>query len=184
MASRGHKKTSGVDTFAILPKVLNSCLLVCVLFNFLALAWSVRSTTPRTVRTVETVVTNHFFTITQTVERVSSASRDLSSVKVESVGFEVQVPYHYMVIDGKPMIRFYGQTFKVGDTTSYGKIESIYPDRVRLEGSTFLKNTQNPDGQPPKTAKRGVVWGVRCFVNGGLVELSRQIPPRLGGVYV
>lgn len=150
MASRKHSHGSS-SFWDLLPKVLNGALLVCVLSNFLALAWSVQSTTPRQVHTLETITTNHFFTVTQRVEVASSSiagrGGDLSSVKVESVGFEISQPYHYMVIDGVPMIRFFGQTFKVGDKTSYGRIYDIYPDRVRLEGNTYLKNTTNPDGE-------------------------------------
>lgn len=133
----------------LLPKVLNACLLVCVVCNFLALAWSVRSTTPKVVRQIDNVVTNHFFTITQLVERVSVSSdpspRSFGASKVESVSLEVPTPYHYMSVNGEPMFKYYGRNYKVGDLTSYGRIEAIFPDRVRLEGSVFLKNTNNPD---------------------------------------
>lgn len=145
MASRKSSKNQTSTLSNILPRVVNSGLLFCVLANFLALAWSVRSVTPKQFHTTETVVTNHFFVVTQRVESVSMPLGG-ASARVEKASIEIPSQYHFMVVDGNPMIRFFGQTYKVGDMTSYGRVDSIFPDRVSLEnGSIFLKNTINPD---------------------------------------
>ena len=146
MASRKRKikPSSGASSFFdVLPKLLNGFLLMGAVFNFVAIAWCASNTSPRVVHSLETVCTNYFFTVTQTVERVSSLAG--SNVKADSVVLEIPLPYHYMVVDGLPMIRFYGQNYSVGQMTSYGRIESIFPDRVKLEGAAYLKNTTNPD---------------------------------------
>lgn len=149
MASRKSRKPS-VDYSAIwrdvLPRVLNGCLLFCVLFNFLALGYGVIKNNPKEVHHVDSVVTNHFFVVTQFVASVSAPSSVASSFAPDSSQLrEVSASYHYMKVDGRPMFRFFGQNYGVGDMTSYGRVLSVFPDRVTIEGAIVLRNDRNPD---------------------------------------
>lgn len=149
MASRKSRKPA-VDYSAIwrdvLPRVLNGALLVCVLFNFLALGYGVMKNNPKEVHHVDSVVTNHFFVVTQFVSSVSAPSSALSPGAVDSSQLrEIPASYHFMLINGSPMFRYYGQDYGVGDMTSYGRVLSVFPDRVTIEGALVLRNDRNPD---------------------------------------
>lgn len=161
MASRKSRKRA-VDYSAIwydvLPRVLNAALLVCVLFNFLALAYGMVKNNPKEVHHVDSVVTNHFFVVTQFVASVSSPSNvPSSSASDPSQLREISASYHYMRVNGQPMFRYFGQNYGVGDLTSYGRVLSVFPDRVTIEGAFVLRNDRNPDGEgllslkPPNT---------------------------------
>lgn len=144
MAFQRRKRSRRLDAFFdVLPKTLNALLLLGAVLNFLVIIWAASKSAPKVVHTVDTVCTNFYFTVTSVVERVSSSSSSSSVDKPSPL--EVVLPYHYMVVDGRPMIRFYGRNFKEGDLTSYGRISSIFPDRVKLDGEVFLKNSKNPD---------------------------------------
>lgn len=151
MASRRRSSKKSDSSFWSdrFPRVVNSCLLVCVLFNFVALAWGVKSSSPKVVHHLDSVTTNHYFVVTQFVASVSAPSSVLESKSVDvvqnAVGHEIPVKYHYMEVDGAPLIRYYGRNLSVGDIMSYGRIVSIFPDRVALDGSIYLRNTDNPD---------------------------------------
>lgn len=146
MASQRRSKSKRLDAFFdVLPKTLNALLLLGAVLNFLVIIWAASKSAPKVVHTVDTVCTNFYFTVTSVVERVAGSSSASSSSVDKSAPLEVVLPYHYMVVDGVPMIRFYGRNFKEGDLTSYGRISSIFPDRVKLDGEVFLKNSKNPD---------------------------------------
>lgn len=169
MASRKSRKPS-VDYSAIwrdvLPRVLNAALLVCVLFNFLALGYGVIKNNPKEVHHVDSVVTNHFFVVTQFVASVSAPSSVLSPVSIDHSQLrEISSSYHYMKVDGRPMFRFFGQNYGEGDMTSYGRVLSVFPDRVTIEGAIVLRNDRNPDIESlsvPKmtTAKPTTLGGI------------------------
>lgn len=145
MAFQRRSKSKRLDAFFdVLPKTLNALLLLGAVLNFVVIIWAASKSAPKVVHTVDTVTTNFYFTVTSVVERVSSSPSSASS-SVKPSPLEVVLPYHYMVVDGVPMIRFYGRNFKEGDLTSYGRISSIFPDRVKLDGEVFLKNSKNPD---------------------------------------
>lgn len=151
MASRVRRKKS--DSVSIwqgaFPRVLNSCLLVCCLFNFVALWYGVRSSSPKEVHHVDSVVTNHFFVVTQFVASATSprgSARDRDIID-DVVGKEIPISYHYFLdAYARPMFKFYGHYYAEGDTTSYGKVRKIFPDRVLLDGPVYLRNTSDPDG--------------------------------------
>lgn len=143
MASPKHRKEDRLKPFFdALPRVVNGALLLCALFNFLVVFWGVSHTSPKVVHSIDTFTTNHWFVVTQVVERVSSSASPSIGVNpvVERIGAEVVAPYGYMEVDGRPMIQYCGRPFAVGDSISYGRIEAIYPDRVRLSDGLFLKN--------------------------------------------
>lgn len=147
MVSRTRKKSgdsAGVwkDTF---PRLLNSCLLICCVFNFIALGYGVKSSSPKEIHHVESVVTNHFFVVTQYVSSVSSSAGKLADPLSDIVGKEIPVTYHFMIVDNRPMFKFYGHCYGEGDATSYGRIKKIFPDRVLLDGPVYLRNSSNPD---------------------------------------
>lgn len=149
MAFRKSRK-SAADHSAFwrdnLPRMLNAALLVCVLFNFLALGYGVVKNNPKEVHHVDSVVTNHFFVVTQFISSVSAPSSALSgSVADSSQLREIPVSYHFMVVNGRPMFRYFGQNYGEGDLTSYGRVLSVFPDRVTIEGSFILRNDRNPD---------------------------------------
>lgn len=150
MASRKPRKPA-VDYSAIwrdvLPRVLNASLLVCVLCNFIALGYGIMKNNPKEVHHIDSVVTNHFFVVTQVVSSVSAPSNvSSSSVSESSQLREVPASYHYMKVNGRPMFRYFGQNYGVGDLTSYGRVLSVFPDRVTIEGPLVLRNDRNPDG--------------------------------------
>lgn len=139
MASRKHK-TEKSTAFDFLPKAINTGLLCAALCNFIVVGWGISHTVPQEVHSIDTVVTNHFFTVTQRVENVSRPLGSVGSFAPDSLKLEINQPYHYMVCEGRNMIEYYGKYYRVGDETSYGVIEAIYPDRVRLSGGLWLKN--------------------------------------------
>lgn len=149
MGSRRHSKEKA-SFYEALPRIVNAGLLLCTFFNFLALFWGVSHTVPKTVLQHDTITTNHFFTVTQVVERVSRSvpSGGVSPV-VERVGAEVTAEYHYMSVNDRPMIYYCGKSYGVGDYISYGRIEAIFPDRVRLSDGLYLKNQKFANGGIP-----------------------------------
>lgn len=157
MASRKSRK-SAVDYSAVwrdvLPRVLNAALLVCVLFNFLALGYGVLKNNPKEIHHVDSVVTNHFFVVTQFVSSVSAPSSVLVGGSADSSQLrEISASYHYMKVNGRPMFRYFGQDYGVGDITSYGRVLSVFPDRVTIEGAFILRNDRNPDGDTQPSVK-------------------------------
>lgn len=161
MASRKSRK-SAVDYSAIwrdvLPRVLNAALLVCVLFNFLALGYGVLKNNPKEIHHVDSVVTNHFFVVTQFISSVSAPSSVLSGGSVDSSQLrEIPASYHYMRVNDRPMFRYFGQNYGVGDLTSYGRVLSVFPDRVTIEGAFVLRNDRNPDGDILPSVKPPII---------------------------
>lgn len=149
MASRKHSTGDKWKPLRdALPRVVNAGLLFCVLFNFIALYIGVSHTVPKTIHTVDSVTTNHFFVVTQVVERVSRSVDRHAGVTpvVERIGAEVSADYHYMEVNGRPMIHYCGRSYGVGDSISYGRIEAIFPDRVRLSDGLFMKNSKYQNG--------------------------------------
>lgn len=161
MASRKSRKPA-VDYSAIwrdvLPRVLNAALLVCVLFNFLALGYCILKNNPKEVHHVDSVVTNHFFVVTQFISSVSAPSSVLSGGSVDSSQLrEIPASYHFMRVNGRPMFRYFGQNYGEGDITSYGRVLSVFPDRVTIEGAFVLRNDRNPDGDFLPTLKPSII---------------------------
>lgn len=50
--------------------------------------------------------------------------------------------YHFMRVDGSPLVRLNGQYYSVGDVCAYGRIAEIFPERVYFEDGTFLSNSR------------------------------------------
>ena len=50
--------------------------------------------------------------------------------------------YHYMRVDDVPRIRLNGQTYSSGDVCAYGRISSIFPERVYFDDGSYLTNTR------------------------------------------
>lgn len=150
MASRVRKSQAAkpVAFEGRFAAVVNAGLIIAALANFLALGWGVWKSEPRVERYDHSVVSNHFFVVTQVVERVSSrVSPPGGGVGSASAVVEIDHPYSHMVIDGVPMIRYCGRYYSAGDTISYGRIVAVFPDRLQLEDGVWIRNTFDPDAQ-------------------------------------
>lgn len=50
--------------------------------------------------------------------------------------------YHFMRVNDFPCIRLNGQTYSVGDVCAYGRIISIFPERVYFDDGSYLSNSR------------------------------------------
>lgn len=143
MAKREPKnKKFSVDRFFPLINVL------CIVFaaaNFIVIFLFERSRAPKIERIFETVTTNHVIIVTNYIESASSPSPSISSdpvsVSVSLSAHEIAVDYRYFMIGNNRYIEYCGRHFGEGSPTSYGRIKTIYPDRVELENDLWLKNS-------------------------------------------
>lgn len=120
---------------------------------------------------------------TNTVSTVSSDRKESTSVEADTTASEQgRVTYHpaasNVVVTTTPYVYFlharrraaqiWGRFFNEGSITSYGRIETIFPDRIRLEDGSYIVNqmpAENPSqvragvnsevGQKPKEVDNG-----------------------------
>ena len=143
MAKRVPKKNKfSVDRFFPLINVL--CIVFAVA-NFVVIFLFERSRSPRIERIYETITTNHVIIVTNYIESASAISPSISSDPVSATASlsarEILVEYRYFMIGNNRYIDYCGRNFGEGSPTSYGRIKTIYPDRVELENDLWLKNS-------------------------------------------
>lgn len=143
-ARKGKKAKFDLDR---LYPVLNVLCILLAVSNFVVIFLFERSKAPKIERIYETVTTNHFIVVTNTI--VSSSADSPSAVSDSFPGStldsEILVSYKYFLIDGTRHIEYCGRYFSEGSPTSYGRIVTIFPDRVLLDNGRYLKNRDFSD---------------------------------------
>lgn len=97
---------------------------------------------------VTNVITSAAFDVRMPGDPVNEVPQhsDVSTNFVASVStnrIEVAIDqYHFMRIDDVPRIRLNGQTYSAGDVCAYGRISSIFPERVYFDDGSFLTNSR------------------------------------------
>lgn len=86
---------------------------------------------------------------------LEALSRPLPAVSVSDVGSETRsfedqknpveisthfLPYGYSVVQGRKYARIYEEYYTEGDMMSYGRISSIFPDRIYLDTGDVVIN--------------------------------------------
>lgn len=56
------------------------------------------------------------------------------------------MPYHYCIVNGRPLAYLNGVYVREGDRHAYGVIDMIYPERIYFAGGNYLDNTQAGKG--------------------------------------
>lgn len=120
---------------------------------------------------------------TNTVSNVSSDRKESAPVESDSTSSErgrfsyrpafsnvvaTTTPYVYFLHARRRAAQIWGRFFNEGSMTSYGRIETIFPDRIRLEDGSYIVNqmpAENPSqvrvgdnlkvGQKPKEVDNG-----------------------------
>lgn len=120
---------------------------LCVAFaigNLFVVYFFERDRQPRIERHLDTVITNHVIVVTNYIEKASSSfSGDVSSLSpASSPDVEILVDYDYFMLDGFRYIHYCGRNYGEGAPVSYGRIVTIYPDRVLLDNGKYLKNVK------------------------------------------
>ena len=104
-----------------------------------------RGRKPQIVRH-SSVTTNFVYSVrTQYIDRAvspSSVSVPASSATTNSVRVAV-TDYHYFLVSHRKAVKMWGRYFFEGSLTSYGRIASIWPDRVLLEEGGELVNANS-----------------------------------------
>lgn len=66
-----------------------------------------------------------------------------SAVSASTNRVEVAIDqYHFMRVDDVPRFRLNGQTYSTGDVCAYGRISSIFPERVYFDDGSYLTNSR------------------------------------------
>lgn len=146
--TKAKKKVTTTPSY----KIVHWILFLLVLVNLFVVFRFERDRVPRIVREEILTVSNHVFIVTNVIRSVSSASSDSHDASIytrtNSQGrlivndpeYEIPLQYHFFQSGTKYFIQIAGFTFGVGDMTSYGRIKSIFPERVLLDNGYFLKN--------------------------------------------
>lgn len=132
-------------------KVIHWVMFALVLVNLFVVYRFERDRLPAVVREEITTVSNHVYIVTNVVYGLSDpgkvapapsflSTNSLGGVRVNDPEFEIPLSYHYFTTGSKYYIQIAGFTFGVGDLTSYGRIASIFPERVLLDNGYSLKN--------------------------------------------
>lgn len=117
-----------------------------------------RDRQPRIERHLETVTTNHLIVVTNYIESVSKPSSPSSASASSSPlpDIEILADYDYFMLDGFRYIRYCGRNYGEGAPVSYGRIVTIFPDRVLLDNGKYLKNVKFAFGVNGGTADVGI----------------------------
>lgn len=138
-------------------KVVHFCMLLLVLVNLFVVYRFESDRKPQTVVQEIHTLSNHVYVVTNVVfnfdnefvdgssssdkSRTNYPTNEFGGVKVNAAEYMIDLPYHYCQVGGRAYIQIAGITFGVGDLTSYGRIDGIFPERVLLDNGYSLKNT-------------------------------------------
>lgn len=146
--TRSVKKKSPVTVNTY--KIVHWVLFLLLLVNLIVIFFFERDRQPRTV--VETIhtVSNHVYIVTNYFPLAGvAADPKLSSVfPTNSLGgrivndpsYEIPLSYQFFTQGYRKFVKIGGFNFTIGDDTSYGRIASIFPERVLLDNGYSLKN--------------------------------------------
>lgn len=56
------------------------------------------------------------------------------------------MPYHYCVVNGRPLAFLNGVYVREGDRHAYGVVDMIYPERIYFAGGNYIDNSQTGKG--------------------------------------
>lgn len=54
-----------------------------------------------------------------------------------------QLPYHFCIVNGKPLAYLNGVYIREGDRHAYGIVDTIYPERIYFFGGNYIDNKLN-----------------------------------------
>ena len=128
------------------PRLLNGLLILLAIVNCIVVVIFELNRRPRVERHEITVVTNHVIVVTNYIGSVSSSSSTNLVSDLVRPSFSVNYKYHYFVYAGRRFAHVDGNEFlSRGSPTSYGRIEEIYPDRIKLDNGIWLVNVFRSD---------------------------------------
>lgn len=127
-------------------KVVHWVLFLLVLLNVVLVFMFERDRLPRVVHEQVTTISNHVYVVTNVIYSVgehddtASATNKEGRLILNDPSYEIPLSYHFFKSGPRYFIQIAGFTFGVGDMTSYGRIKSIFPERVILDNGYALKN--------------------------------------------
>ena len=127
-------------------KVIHWVLFLLVLVNVALVFLFERDRVPRVVHEQVTTISNHVYVVTNVIYSIgekddaSSATNREGRLILNDPNYEIPISYHFYQSGSRYYIQIGGFQFGVGDMTSYGRIKSIFPERVVLDNGYALKN--------------------------------------------
>lgn len=127
-------------------KVIHWVLFLLVLVNVALVFLFERDRVPRVVHEQVTTISNHVYVVTNVIYSIgdkddsSSATNKEGRLILNDPNYEIPLSYHFYQSGSRYYIQVGGFQFGVGDMTSYGRIKSIFPERVLLDNGYALKN--------------------------------------------
>ncbi len=116
---------------------LNKILLVGILVNVLCFAIFLFFKSPKTIHSVETVITNHVIVVTNYIDTASATSKLAPHMDIVT-----SLEYDFMEIGGLP-VAFDGYKYlRSGSRTPWGRVRLIYPQQIVLEDGKRIANTK------------------------------------------
>lgn len=148
MASKRNKKDKA--TAPMTYKAVHWALFLLVLLNLFLVFRFERDRKPVVVHETVTTVSNHVYRleVTNYIDCIESEeifigpTNELGGVKVNDAAFEIPLSYHMYQSGTRYFIQIGSFQFGVGDMTSYGRIKSIFPERVLLDNGYSIKNQE------------------------------------------
>lgn len=136
-------------------KLLNTALLLCLLFNVFVIYRfeSSRKTVEKRVEYFTT--TNSVVVVTNFIAAASSSSEEISSNintnlihSLLDATRQVKTSFKFFTWGKRLFIEYYGDFLTIGSPTTYGRIVEIFPDRVLLDSGIYLVNTYRAPSFP------------------------------------
>lgn len=140
--ARPKKTISPITSY----KAIHWALFLLVLVNVALVFMFERDRVPRVVHETVTTISNHVYVVTNVVysvhdhEETEAVTNKEGRLILNDPSYEIPLSYHFYQAGSRYYIQIAGFTFGVGDMTSYGRIKSIFPERVILENGYAIKN--------------------------------------------
>ena len=144
-----NKSSKKVLTVNASYKVVHWVMFLLVLLNLFLIFRFERDRRPVIVRETVTTVSNHVYVVTNVLRGVSSdvetsvqvgPTNDIGRIRVNDPSYEIPLSYHMYRSGSRYYVQIGNFQFGVGDMTSYGRIKSIFPERVLLDNGYSIKN--------------------------------------------
>lgn len=146
MKSKQKKSSNGAP---LTYKVIHWVLFALVLVNLFLVFRFERDRKPVVVHETVTTISNHVWIVTNFIRSVSSdvsdsrligPTNELGGIKVNDPQYEIPLNYHFTEVNHQRYMCIGSFRFGIGDSTSYGRIVNIFPERVQLDNGYYIKN--------------------------------------------
>ena len=128
-------------------KVIHWVLFLLVVVNVVLVFMFERDRVPRVVHETVTTISNHVYVVTNVVYSIGDNKDDSAAATnkdgrliLNDPSYEIPLSYHCYQSGSRYYVQIGNFQFGVGDMTSYGRIKSIFPERVVLDNGYSIKN--------------------------------------------